>query len=256
MRITVTLILLAAAPCLFAQPVSIPETRIETVDGWKVHVENNTKSSVVALHATFRCPATPSHQAGELEFVMDPLYNYGSDRPIPAGEPYEFKIPHGWECPGGVDAVLYADGHSEGDPAAVEILFQQRVGVSEAIDLSTKVLDQVSHSTVQPTEAASQLKAMSKRVSLNESKSVGERQGEMYVFTVVAGLLTRQNNWRVPSDLRERNQPSIEDTMKVRGVLRQQAHAIVINSKLQEWSLDLKNPAADLNFPKRPAPTP
>jgi hypothetical protein len=70
--------------------------------------------------------------------------------------------------------------------------------------------------------------------------SAAEWEGQAFVFGVVAGLLEHQNNFHVPSDSTPNHQPRIDSVTELNNIPRQQAHAIVINKKLHEWSSALE----------------
>jgi hypothetical protein len=56
----------------------------------------------------------------------------------------------------------------------------------------------------------------------------------------IAWLLEKQEAWLVPSDAAPQKQPGIEETLQLRGVTHEQAHAIVLKRKLEEWNFDLQ----------------
>jgi len=224
------------------QLAGIVETRLQSFNGWKVQVENREKTPIVALHATFRCPAGNGHGRSDVGFRYDELSNYGSDNPIGPGAFYAFLISSQTAtCPGGVDAAIFADGHSVGDPTEVAEIYQRRLGAYEAVAHCREQVNRIASQTSRAIDISAELRAQSTAVSQDQSKPAAEREGSMFAFSLVSAILDSQDEWQVPSDPNASHQTSIEMTMRERGMPREQAHATVLVTKLDKWRAGLES---------------
>jgi hypothetical protein len=225
------------------QLAGIVERRLQSFNGWQVQVENREKTPIVALHATFRCPSENNHGRSDVGFRYDALANnYGSDSPIGAGAFYAFSLSSQTAtCPGGIDAVIFGDGHSVGDPTEVAEIYQRRVGAYEAVVLCREQVNRVASKSSKAIDASAELRARSMAVSQDPSKPGAEREGSMFAFSLVSAILDSQDEWQVPSDATVGNQNSIESTMRERGMPKEQAHAKVLVVKLDRWIADLES---------------
>jgi hypothetical protein len=226
---------------------NIKETRIQVPPssdgpgGWYDEIENLTSTTIMALHATFSCPTIAPNPAQKTAFEFDALFAYGGRRrPIPAGASQRFFLqPWAADCAGGVDAVVFADGHSNGSTQLVEEIYKKRLGAYEALTIVHKLLGNAPNTAIDPNVIANDLAARTQSVSHNMALDPMERLGQMSVFTLASSLLRSQSDLHVPSDDTVRAQPGIEATMKLRNMPRQQAHALVVDNKLSEWSREL-----------------
>jgi hypothetical protein len=240
-KYTAVLILSSFAAAQQTQLPDVTQTRLHTLEGWKIRVENRYSSPIVAMHLSINCPTTSEHARFGYQYQIDHLFNYGSDKPVAPGAFFPISIPSAAaDCDGGLDAVVFADGHSNGDPEAVQDIYLRRRGVSEGISFSLPLVEQVSHQGSKPVDVAKTLRDKAKTESLDASKSTAERLGERYALNSIAWLLEKQEAWLVPSDAAPQKQPGIEETMQLRGVTHEQAHAIVLKRKLEEWNFDLQ----------------
>jgi hypothetical protein len=231
-----------------AQVPSVRETRVQVPaspqgpGGWYDQIENLGDSTIVALQAVFTCSETSGPHPIAGGFRFDPLVVYGGrDQPIPPGQSHSFPIqPWAVDCPGGVVAVIFSDGHSEGSPDVVSDIYKERLGVYEALSGIKKLLNTIITSGADPNTIASELMARAHSASQNTGMNDREKFGQMGTFALVATVLKSQQNLHVPSDDTVRRQDGIETVMKAKNISRQQAHAITINNKLDEWNRDLE----------------
>jgi len=91
-------------------------------------VTNESKVPIVALHFVYGCGL-------KQWYIFDPLVEVLMHPPIGYLETYtpNFGGADIWNCPGGVDAAVFADGHNEGDPAKVAEIYSSRRAVDEGI---------------------------------------------------------------------------------------------------------------------------
>lgn len=219
----------------------INEVRINTVSGWQERIENRSSASIVAMNFHISCPPRSGEPRFDYDFRFDYLVNYGHDTAIPRGAFYSLPVPQdGVDCPGGINAVLFSDGHTEGEPTALSEIVDRRVGVSEALNVVLPLLGKISESSSEPIDVAHILENQSQLVSKDQSKSVAERQGQMYVLKLVKSLLETEHDMFVPSDLARVKQPGISETMRNLRIPRKQAHAVVLKRKLDEWNIALQ----------------
>jgi len=148
--------------------------------------------------------------------------------------------PRAIDCPGGVDAIILSNGRNEGPQDIVQTIYDKRSGVYKALFFSEPLVEAIATSGADPNTVAAALKAHFQSISQQMAVSAAEWEGQAFVFGVVAGLLEHQNNFHVPSDSTPNHQPRIDSVMELNNIPRQQAHAIVINKKLHEWSSALE----------------
>ena len=220
---------------------NVIESQLNTLHGWKDRVENHDPHAIVALHLTITCPPQDGFGRSEYVSTMDPLVNWGLDHPIESGGNLAIDIPAPRVgCGGGIDAVVFSDAHSTGDPEAIRDIYRRRLGMSEGIALSLPFLDQISSSEAHAADVANTLAAISKKRSRDLTRPDAEGSGEFYMLGVVVSFLRSQHGWIVPSDRTAARKPGIEETMTSLGIPREQAHAIVLKRKLEEWNADLE----------------
>lgn len=218
----------------------VTQTRLHTSEGWRLRVENRYSSPIVAMHLSINCPKA-AEPYRFYQFQYDRLYNYGVLSVAPgasfSGLGLRDDAP---DCDGGLDAVLFANGYSNGVPDAVQDIYRRRQGIAEALAFALPLVEQVSRHGSNPADVAKTLRDKAKAESLDASKSTAEKEGWRYALTLTAVLLEKQQDLLVPSDRPPRKQPGIEETMQLRGVTHEQAHAIVLKRKLEEWNADLQ----------------
>jgi hypothetical protein len=99
----------------------VAQARLHTLEVWKIRVENRYAAPIVAMHLSVRCPTTSEYARFEYHYQYDHLFNYGHDKPVAPGAFFGMPLPSAAaDCDGGLDAVVFADGHSNGDPEAVQ----------------------------------------------------------------------------------------------------------------------------------------
>jgi hypothetical protein len=239
-KYTAVLLLSSFTTAQQTQLPDVTQTRLHTGEGWNIRVENRYTSPIVAMHESINCP-TAAEYYRFYQFQFDHLFNYGHDRPVAPGGFVGMPLPStAADCDGGLDAVVFADGHSSGAPEAVKDIYRRRQGTAEGLAFALPLVENVSLAKSSPADAAKTLRDKSRTESLDASKSSAERLGERNALTLTAWLLEKQHNWLVPSDAAPQKQPGIEETMQLRGVTHEQAHAIVLKRKLEEWKFDLQ----------------
>ena len=133
---------------LSAQITSVKEsavTQSELGQAWQEVIENHSFSSIVAPHTTFECPIkSKSGQTvneGRASLQRDIVAESYSLGAIPSNVAVEVPAQDPSKCSGGVDAVIFSDGHSEGDPDAVNAMYQKRLGYYKGLTEVLKLLD-------------------------------------------------------------------------------------------------------------------
>jgi hypothetical protein len=231
-----------------AQITSIKETgvthsgKLGTV--WQEVIENHGSSAIVALHATYKCPmksksgrSVASH--GLIAYERDSLVNYSSARNVPPGGVVGLLAQDPSECSGGVDAVIFSDGHNEGDPDWVNEMYQRRRGVYDGITAALQLLDTIANQGANPADVADSVHRRTNSMMHDQTIAFEERLGQRQFYTGFESLLRSQMDLAVPSDSTS-HQPRIEEVAKINGIPREQAHAIVISKKYQEWKAALE----------------
>jgi hypothetical protein len=126
--LTITLSFLGSAA---AQLKTIEiKTDTATNGGLHVRVMNLNSIPLEAFQATYRC------SSGGEQVIFDALFNRHHDLPIPPSGSYAFDTsPHFVSCKGGIEAVLFADGSSEGDTDKVQEIFLRREALARGFSL-------------------------------------------------------------------------------------------------------------------------
>ncbi len=185
---------------------------------------------------------TFQERTGHTKIVVawDSVTNYGTVRQIPSGgigylfaqDPSKFS--------GGVDAVIFSDGHSEGDPQGVNEIYERRRGDYKAIARVLPLLDKIVNQDASPTQVADTIHRFA--IPNDGTISSGERQGLEQVYMGVENLLRMQDDITGLYDpAKYPPQPSIDEVAKVNGIPREQAHAIVIREKYRRLKAFLED---------------
>jgi hypothetical protein len=203
---------------------------------WQEVIENHGSSAIIAFNAPFRCP-TPGGGWVEARSLHDSLAHYGSDSPIPPGGSRQIDAADPKSCPGGVDALVFADGHSEGDPQQVKNIFDQRLGIYKEIDEMIKMLQTVGTGKKSPQWT---IGALMDRATMISNGGLGgnsfEQRGRYVADTTARLSLQVEHGWHTPSDdTTETRQPSVEKVMETDHLSRTQANALVVTRKFEEW---------------------
>jgi hypothetical protein len=204
--------------------------------GWREVVENQAFSSVVAMRTTFQrrteTKIGSTNVNTKIVVAYDSITNYGTVRHIPSGGVgYLFaQDPSKWS--GGVDAVIFSDGHSEGDPQGVLEIYERRRGDYRAVTEVLPLLDTIANQGASPTQVADAIHHLYQSLPNDRTISAGERRGRAQVYSGLEDLLRSQTDIVGLYDpAKYPPQRSIDQVAKVKGISREQAHAIVIGEK-------------------------
>jgi hypothetical protein len=212
----------------FAQVPSLEEgANMEEPGLWRRVLDNQSTSYLIAFRASFHCPK------GGPVVEYDALLYHGNHRVAP-GESILMEAGDPSACTGAVNAAIFSDGHTEGDPKALDHLYSTRQGAYKALADSTQLLNSIQseHESVQHVVDA--LTAQSK-ASLSEKTM--SASGRDLVLSIVLEMLTntRIGRYRLPSDDAAHKEPTVEYVMDSTGLSRDEAHAIVISKRLESW---------------------
>jgi hypothetical protein len=203
---------------------------------WKEVIENHGSSSLVAFHATFHCGTK-----GNILYNHDPLFFYGRDKVISPEGSFEIEAADPSECPGGIDAAIFSDGHTEGNPFEVDTIFQRRRGIYEGIGSALTLLDDMAankRTALQVQSSFSDLEASAyKDHTLNGPEKIGMR---IFIERSRLTIKTNQGVLITPSDRTVGPQPTYSEVAATQNVSIEQAQAMVIAKKLREWRGDLE----------------
>jgi hypothetical protein len=221
---------------------------------WEEVVENQSSRSIVAMHTTFDCiRSTPTGDrkagvSGGFDVLSIPTY-LEIHEAIPSGDATTMPAGDPSRCSGGVDAVIFADGHSEGNPRWVNEDQQTWVGVHQGIIESLPLLAKVANQEADLAEVEDLLR--DRKVSIPEfpldinrtfdRKKIGER----LVYTNLESLLHSMRGWKAASDSTPHSQLRSEEVAEVQatGIPRKQEPKVAtfLVSKLQEWKTAVEN---------------
>ena len=208
---------------------------------WRKVVENRSASSIVALEAVYHCASSGYFKHVDYTHVHDSLEAYGTDNDVPPGASIEITAYDPELCPGKVEAVIFADGHSEGDPQFVNDLYMRRRGIYQILDVIRAHVDRIASQQETPQSVIEFLTKLDGSNGLNMKVDISERAGMSYAIGLVKMMLAAgpMTSWRVPSDSTLDRLPRASAVMLDLNVSREQAQAIIFSKKLAEWSSDL-----------------
>jgi hypothetical protein len=233
--------------CAAAQVPSIHESgafdsgkRAGTLSGspvivWTDTIENRGSSSLVAFHATYDCPQSKTL------YDYDYLFRYGLDLSIPPGDSVEIIAADPDQCPGGVDAAIFSDGHTEGDAQEVSPIYARRRGTYKALGESIKLLSAIAAQEKTPQQVIDIFASECHRIARDQTSDGDERTAMIALYSVLkVALRDPVATLRAPSDKTAR-QPSLAEVVKANNFSREQAQATMIIKKLNEWRADLED---------------
>jgi hypothetical protein len=207
---------------------------------WQEVIENHGSSAIIAFNAPFRCPR-PGGGWVEATSLHDSLARVDMASPIPPGGSWQIDAADPKSCPGGVDAVVFADGHTEGDPQEVKNIFNQRLGIYKEIDEMIKMLQDVETGKRSPKWT---MEALQNRQTMISNGGLGgssfEERGRGWAIAVTNMGLQAEHGWHTPSDSTAHRLPSVEKVMETDHLPRVQANAKVLIDKFEEWKTDLE----------------
>jgi len=158
-KYTAVLILSSFAAAQQTQLPDVNQTRQKTLKGWEVRVENHYSYPIVAMHLMINCPTTAEHFRYAYQFQYDHLFNYGADPSVEPGAFFDLPIPtNAGDCEGGLDAVLFANGYSNGAPEAVQDIYRRRQGVGEGLAFALPLVEKVRLTKSSPADVAKTLR--------------------------------------------------------------------------------------------------
>jgi hypothetical protein len=219
-----------------AQITSLKVSIQPTEHGWQEVVENQGSSSIVALRTTFqqRVEAKDGASHTAVVVVYDSITNYGTVPQIPpSGIGRHFaQDPSQWS--GGVDAAIFSDGHSEGDPAGVSDIYERRRGVYMGLITVLPLLDTIANQGANAATVADTIHRLHQLLPNDRAITSGQRKGLEQIYAGAESLLRSQRDIVGLYDpSKYPPQPSINQVAKVNGIPREQAHAIVVMKKYQ-----------------------
>lgn len=245
-RSSIFLLAVLLAPlCGTTQVASIKEASMDrTFRGWRHTVVNNGSSSIMAIHATFACTNEKGFHYKDNIVLLDFLISERNKKIAQPGDSLAVYSSDQTPCPGGVDAVIFSDGHSEGDKQLIDEIYQRRLGTYNALADIVKLLDNIATQGATPIDVIKMIENRSHSINQDMTLSRSEKQGMDYIYWFAIQLLQDQNDFRAPSGPSANHRPDIGEIMKTKNVSRQQAHAIVITAKFQEWRSALEGHTA------------
>jgi hypothetical protein len=173
--------------------------------------------------------------------------------PIPPSGSFEIVAKDPAACPGGIDAALFADGHTEGAPAQVEAIFERRRGIHDAIDSALPLLKKMAANQEAATQVMVALSDLEASANKNNALNADKRNAMVSLFSRV-GLTLRstQGVLNAPSDKTAKQQTNYPEVAADQGITMEQAQAVVIGNKLQEWHADLESSPCPMSAASSP----
>lgn len=245
----VVLLIFSLSAASYAQKpteITVSGLEIEVVDAsfsggnvGRFKVTDESRIPVVAMHFRYGCDARVK-QTPIVDFLVSERYQTS----IGSLKTYTtlFMSADILNCPGGVDAAIFADGHSEGDPKSIADIYSWRKGVYKGITYVMPLLSKI----VQPeseTEQPNALVAITHRESAirqDRSSNMHENQGEFFLIGAVADSLVKEQPFGIPSDSTQFKGPDVDQVIKTEHLDHSRASAFVLRRKLLEWQHDLE----------------
>jgi hypothetical protein len=210
---------------------------------WQEVVENQDSRSIVAVHATFDCPtkyplksgrSVSFGATGDYDALGNPVNIFNDHKGIPPGGAVTIAAADPSKCRGGVDAVIFSDGHIDGNSSSVNEYRQRWRGVDDGIIQSLPLLAKVGNEEGDLAEVEDALRHLMESIPDHpDGGFASKRWGERVVYAQLESLL------RVA-----REHPKLRsEEVEANGTPRKQAEtmAIFLVNKLQDWKTALEN---------------
>jgi hypothetical protein len=204
---------------------------------WEEVVKNVSGSPIVTLHATFHCLTTNGVRITDENGSHDSLYQFSRDRDIPPGDSVVVRVSGNnyAQCSGGVDAVIFSDGHSEGRSEEIANIYVHRRGLQKGLEFAIPLLDAIATGQLTTQDAIAALDKRGSSVAIDMTRSGKDRGGETIIYDFVLSNLRRQSDFSTPPDFRRSRQPRVEDLAKAKNLPLEQALAVVLSNRYKEW---------------------
>lgn len=230
------LVALALSWNSFAQVPSLKEG--ETFEGrppgtWERVLDNHGASALVAYYEAFSCPKDGT-------VVKYDALVYSGNRDISPGESVVIEADDPSRCSGAVNAAIFSDGHAEGDPRFLDALYSTRRGAYKALGESIQLLNSIQSEHKSIPHIVDTLMARKQASSIEKTWTA---HGYIFALSTVLRMLTdtRTGHHSLPSDNDGQKPPAVESVMNATGLSRDEARAIVISKRLEEWKALLEN---------------
>ncbi len=213
---------------------------------WNAVVENHGSSSIDALLAESRCIESGTFLGITHEVDYDPLVHYGDDFDIPPGGAAEIDLMGGSNCRGGVKAVIFADGRSEGGRGDVQRMYAERQGVYRALGKSIALLNELTSGKITTQRAAAIWESWEDSGAMGNVNitSVSEISGARATYFM---LRHQVQGYAIPSTAQARcvwpipARSSGQETAKASAISCEQFNLILLDRKLHAWRLALED---------------
>jgi hypothetical protein len=208
---------------------------------WREVIQNQGSSALVAFHVSFHCP-----KDGPL-VRYDALFHYGHNSNIPPGGSVEIDAGDPSKCSGTVDAAIFLDGHNEGEAQSLNELYAMRRGAYTALGDSIQLLNAIANKTESPQHVIDTLETRSQE---NRREMTANAAGYAFICLIVTRTLNNPRlSVHVPSDDTAQRLPGIDEVMNLQNISANQAQAVVLSKKLQQWhsalEVNLEPPAVN-----------
>jgi hypothetical protein len=210
------------------------EEKIQKNGAWLDQITNQHTSAIIAFDAKFTCTG-----GGGVTYISDYFFNYGWDKPIAPQSAHSFPISGNTAQCNEVSAVMYANGDTSGDSNELNTIRQRHKGVYEELQEVITKLGTSNNADYNPRNLASQLMTRASEVLGDKTIPPGERWGRHQVLYTVAHALLDQREIHVPSDDTMQRLPSMLKIAKTSNISMEQAHAIMLTRRLEEWRNEL-----------------
>ena len=114
----------------------------------------------------------------------------------------------------------------------MRVLWDRRQGAFEGLSITIPILQSVGRGEKSVAEA---IAALQVRLEDQRRRQTPTSTGYATVYVITIGALKRNENLHLPPDNMPNATPKAEEVMPKEGISRDQARAIVLAHKLEEW---------------------
>jgi hypothetical protein len=222
-------------------------------------IENQDPRSIVAVHASFHCPARASStHSGKNISEIGPMGEYDAlGNGVGIFDDYSGIAPGAFatiaaadpnQCRGGVDTVIFSNGQIVGDLRWANEFRLRWSGVYEAVVQSMPQLSTVANQQADLVEVEVFLRRRMELIPQNPHLISGAPDSRAFfergVYFQLDSLLSGSHDVNAPSESSPHSQPRSEAVaQREAGIPRkqQQKMAIFLVGKLQEWKTALES---------------
>jgi hypothetical protein len=150
-----------------------------------VWISNLNNVALEAYQATYTC-----NDGTSVRILFDSYFNRHHDQPIQPSGSNSFSVDsHYAACRGGVEAVIFSDGSSDGLKAAAEAIFTRREGLAHELQTLVGVVQEAIDQQLSYKELSARLESLRSTISSNSTLDADRRAGYLHAIDIVEANL-------------------------------------------------------------------